>query len=114
MDPLTPTTSTLSPAIAHIAETASSLAAAAPKKVANQSETDLEAKKEAMTVKRKQQETVRWVLDAPGRLGTFLDAGSKLEAEKDWTEVKGFLEKWQGVNGAQEVREECEKTMERK
>jgi len=33
------------------------------------------------------------------------------DAEVDWREVKGLLEKWEGVDGVDEVREECERVM---
>lgn len=110
MDPLIPTTSTLSPAISHIAETAASLAESLQgrsvevEKVRGE-EDDVAARKQ------RQRETVRWVLSAPTRLKSFLDKGRRSEAEEDWGEVRGLLEKWKGVQGADEVKEQCLKIM---
>ena len=107
MDPLTPANSTLSPAVAHIAETSAALATAPALDSKGESEdTD-------RVIKRRQRETVRWVLDAPKRLGRLLDGGKKVEAEKDWSEIKGLLDKWEGVRGVEEVRGQCEKVMGR-
>ena len=102
MDPLTPTTSTLTPAIGHIAESAASLsnelreshAASAPQ---------LEAQKR----QREQKATVQWILNAPGRLQELLENDRRDEAEKQWEEVERLLSKWNGVRGVSEVREAC-------
>ncbi|KAL9595842.1 MAG: hypothetical protein Q9179_004833, partial [Wetmoreana sp. 5 TL-2023] len=110
MDPLTPTTSTLSPAISHIAETAASLA----ESLQDQSVEGGDAKvpeDDMVLRKQRQRETVRWVLAAPNRLQSLLEQGRKEEATKDWEKVKGLLEKWQDVPGAIEVKEQCVKVM---
>ncbi|KAL8949867.1 MAG: hypothetical protein Q9222_004060 [Ikaeria aurantiellina] len=104
MDPLTPTTSTLAPAISHIAETAASLAKTVPNNV--NSEED-----EAKVKKRRQRETVRWVLAAPDRLRRLVAEGKKEEAVADWEEVRRLLEKWEGVQGAEEVKGQCLEVM---
>ena len=115
MDPLTPTTSTLSPAIAHIADTAASLASAlqervkVPRIVENGGVAESEERVEDM---RRQRQTVRWVLDTPRRLREGVDRGQPAEAEGDWREVKALLDKWKGVEGAEEVRRECEKVLD--
>lgn len=106
MDPLTPTTATLTPAIAHIAETASTLSSslqklAPPKKSNGDKEKD------------KQRRTVQWVLNAPVRLRKMRDAAQEEEAKADWAEVSNLLGKWQGVSGAEEVRKECEAIMKK-
>ncbi|MCJ1285070.1 hypothetical protein MMC26_004408 [Xylographa opegraphella] len=117
MDPLTPTTSTLSPAIAHISDTAASLASAlqervqVPRIVENGG---LAADEERAEDKWRQRQTVRWVLDAPRRLRDCVDRGQREAAESDWSEVKALLDKWKGVGGAEEVRGECEKSLEGK
>ena len=115
MGPLTPTTSTLSPAIAHIADVASSLAThvqnpSAPPQVlqpSQQRDSDAEEKR------KRQQDTVRWVLGAPGRLRKMIQEGRREEAEKEWEEVRGLLGKWKGkgIEGAEEFRSEVEKVM---
>ncbi|MCJ1382196.1 hypothetical protein MMC17_005308 [Xylographa soralifera] len=117
MDPLTPTTSTLSPAIAHIADTAASLASAlqervkVPRIVENGAVAGDEERAEE---KRRQRQTVRWVLDAPRRLRGCVGRGQLAAAESDWREVEALLDKWKGVGGAEEVRRECEKVLEGK
>ena len=103
MDPLTPTTSTLSPAIAHIAETASSLAASLKEREEKRKHFAGGAEKEA------QRQTVKWVLDTPRRLREEISRGEKEAAERDWEEVRALLDKWKGVGGAEDVRLACEK-----
>ena len=118
MDPLTPTTSTLSPAVAHIAETAGGLAVGAKdgrdgggEEIS--SEGLEERKKGEEEKRRRQRDTIRWVLGTPRRLGGLLDDGRRGEAETDWEEVKGLLERWKGVGGVEEIRDECERIMGR-
>lgn len=106
MDPLTPTTSTLTPAIGHIAETAASLSNEL-KRSHDTSIPDAEAQKR----QREKKATVRWVLDAPGRLRTLLDNDQRDEAEKQWADVSGLLTKWDGVRGVSEIRQACLTTM---
>lgn len=110
MEPLTPATTTLAPAISHIAETAASLAKERAKSnaaaAASQSEIDGERK-------RNEVETVRWVLDAPTRLKQYLENGHKQEAEDEWGTISGVLDKWKGVSGTAEVRRQCEEVLQR-
>lgn len=107
MDPLTPTTSTLTPAISHIAETATTLSESF-KKLAPPAQSDVFLAKK----KREQQrEAVRWVLDAPDRLRRLREEGHIESARKDWELVKLRLEKWKGVKGVEEVRRECDDVM---
>ncbi|KAL8711083.1 MAG: hypothetical protein Q9220_004464 [cf. Caloplaca sp. 1 TL-2023] len=107
MDPLTPSTSTLAPAISHIAETAASLA----KTVPNSNITEAIADDEARVKKQRQKETVRWVLAAPDRLKKLVAEGRREEAIADWAEVQRLLEKWKGVQGTEEVRDQCSEVM---
>ncbi|KAL8778597.1 MAG: hypothetical protein Q9194_001921 [Teloschistes cf. exilis] len=111
MDPLTPTTSTLSPAISHIAETAASLAESLQHRTMTANGVTA-AEDAAADEKRSQRETVRWVLAAPKRLKDLVEDGRREEAARDWAEVRRLLEKWQGVSGADEVEEDCMKVME--
>ncbi|KAF2001026.1 hypothetical protein P154DRAFT_399851, partial [Amniculicola lignicola CBS 123094] len=121
MDPMAPTTHTLSPAISHIAETAVSLSAAM--RVESQQQPtglgiDIRVDKvngdgEAGAVrKQKEKDTVRWVLDTPRRLQRLINEDKDEEAEQDWEEVSKILEKWSGVAGVKELRQECELIME--
>ncbi|XP_014554978.1 hypothetical protein COCVIDRAFT_103623 [Bipolaris victoriae FI3] len=117
MDPLAPTTHTLGPAISHIAETAAALSSSLheshqPKQeglgISMRGEQDTaEADK-----KRRQKETVKWVLDTPRRLQILVDQEREEEAEKEWEEVSAILDKWKGVAGVQELRVQCEAIMQ--
>lgn len=111
MAPLSPTTSTLSPAISHIAEIATSLATSLQEPPAESSQ---QRDREAVEKKRRQQETVGWVLGSPRRLRKLLAEGKREEAEAQWGEVKGLLGRWEGVEGVREVRAECVEAMEEK
>jgi hypothetical protein len=100
MDPLTPTTSTLAPAISHIAETATTLS--------RELEQNLPAPKDPEVEKKgRQQETVRWVLDAPRRLQELIAKDKVEEAMSEWDTVRGLLDKWKGVQGTESVQNAC-------
>jgi hypothetical protein len=120
MDPLAPTTHTLGPAIAHIAETAASLSSsmqALPTRptglglgIEISVDGEDEEKNEAAS-KIRQKDTVRWVLDTPRRLQEMIDQEQDEEAEKDWEEVSRILDTWEGVAGVKELRAQCEEIM---
>lgn len=107
MDPLTPTTSTLTPAVAHIAETAASLAASL------QDRNTRAPRDEASEKKERQKQTVRWVLAAPDRLKGLVEGGRLEEARNNWEEVQKLLEKWDGVQGVDELKQQCSAIMSR-
>ena len=115
MDPLTPTTSTLSPAIAHIAETAGAVASRRGEQKNSRAEVDGGRAETESSVRRKQsqQETVRWVLDTPRRLRERLDGNRRDEAVQCWEEVRALLEKWKGVEGVDKLSLECESILEK-
>jgi len=120
MDPLAPTTHTLGPAISHIAETAASLSSSLHESHQSKEEglgisIHVEHDQGNMTEvdkKRRQKETVKWVLDTPRRLQELIDQEQDEEAEKDWEEVSRILDKWKDVAGVKELRERCEEIME--
>ena len=105
MDPLTPTTSTLSPAIAHIAETARSLAGSLQDRSVDS------GKAQNLMKKRKQQETVRWVLATPQRLQDLIEEGKREEARSDWEEIELLLQQWDGAAGVSDLKEQCLNTL---
>ncbi len=110
MDPLAPTTSTLSPAISYIAETAASLSNLSPVRGGLDAEGAEGVDQRAAATRRKQQqqqETVRWVLAAPHRLRMLINAGREDEAADDWVEIQRLLGKWEGVEGVGEIRSAC-------
>lgn len=114
MDPLTPTTSTLSPAVAHIVETARGLVAGVKREEEEGGDGDGDGgaeRVEAVGMRRRQKDTVRWVLGTPRRLEALLEGGRVEEARRDWEEIHGILQKWQDVAGVQELRDQCETTM---
>ena len=114
MDPLTPTTATLEPAIAHIAETARGLAGSLQETMADVDEREGSKGDEARRAKKAQQDTVRWVLATPNRLQRLLDEGKSEEANKDWAEVQRLLKKWEGVKGVEGLESQCLKVVERR
>ena len=67
-------------------------------------------RKEARGAVRRR-EVVKWVLDAPNRLEMMAEEGRREQAEKEWKTVQGYLEKWQGVVGVEEVKKRCEQVM---
>lgn len=115
MDPLTPATSTLSPAVSHIAETAAFLATAFRDRSSGSNIEGVEGGGESKNARRRQEQaTVRWVLAAPTRLRAMLEAGEEEEEEeaaKEWGEVQRLLGKWEGVAGVEELRSTCVKVM---
>lgn len=119
MDPLAPTTHTLSPAISHIAETAASLSSSIhslpprPQGLGIEVRIDSEEQEAQMNEqKKKEKETVRWVLDTPRRLRALIEAEKEEEAEREWHEVSRILDKWSNVSGVQELRTACEEIIE--
>jgi hypothetical protein len=120
MDPLAPTTHTLGPAISHIAETAASLSSSLQDNRQSKEEglgisirvEQDEKDKTDLEKKRRQQDTVRWVLDTPRRLQDMVDKDQDEKAEQEWEEVSRILDKWKGVAGVQELREQCEAIMQ--
>jgi hypothetical protein len=120
MDPLAPTTHTLGPAISHIAETAASLSSSLQDNRQSKEEglgisihvEQDEKDKTDLEKKRRQQDTVRWVLNTPRRLQDMVDKDQDEKAEREWEEVSRILDKWKGVAGVQELREQCEAIMQ--
>ncbi|KAI9707224.1 MAG: hypothetical protein M1836_000184 [Candelina mexicana] len=113
MDPLTPTTSTLAPAIAHIAETSTSLATTLREQkpgspnvspMTSPRSHDGRSKPQTTDERKKKVQTVRWVLDTPRRMQELIDKGKRVEAQAEWEEVVRLLDKWIGVGGVEEVR----------
>ena len=131
MDPLAPTTSTLAPAIAHIAGTAEGLATTMKERVgartakehvkramnANDKASNTGGAGQAITGeydRRKEANTVKWVLGASARYRSLINQGDKEAAEKDWRDVRLLLKNWQdrGVSGTLEITKECASIME--
>lgn len=104
MDPLTPTTSTLAPAISYIAETAATLS--------NDLTAHVPASRSQDVIRQsKERRTVQWVLDAPDRLEHLMDDGHRDEAARDWETVQGLLDTWKGVEGVEDIRAACQNVL---
>jgi hypothetical protein len=72
---------------------------------------DKHVSEEELQKKKKQKETVKWVLDTPRRLRNMLDEGQDVQAQNEWDEVSNILNRWGNVAGVQELRDECEQIM---
>lgn len=97
--PLAPTTSTLQPALTHIAQVSSSLVrslGSAPKTPA----------RPAPSTKK---QTVKWALETPQRLQKLLNEGKIEEAENDRNVILALLLKWTGVKGVEQLEESIER-----
>lgn len=110
MDPLIPTTSMLAPAITHIAETATALSKSLQGRAGNHQSG--QPGQDANSDKQKQRETVRWVLQMPKRMRALLEEGQKEQATEEWEEIGRLLDKWEGVAGVVEIRQECIKVLD--
>ena len=110
MDPLAPITSTLEPAVAHIAGTAGYLSQSLSERIGENEvkgdETD-ESRADAQGRESAKLQTVRWVLDTPRRLRILVQDGKREDAAADWAEVGRILDKWNGVKGVDQVREQA-------
>ena len=106
MAPLTPATSTLVPAVAHIAETAKQLALKAQESPV-QSHSDEAANSDRQSLRpTADKATVRWGLDTPRRITELGPAAA------EWELVRKLLRSWQGVEGVDRVQEECERALQ--
>jgi hypothetical protein len=104
MDPLSPATSTLSPAISHIAETAASFAKEMAKSPMGDSA-------EAVAAKSKSRSVVQWALEGPERLKSLIDQGNPGEAHDQWVAIQKLLDRWGNVKGCAELRSACAKAV---
>ena len=102
MDPLTPTTSTLTPAISHVGSLASSIAEALRAEASIPGTESLDP----------QRHVVLWVLDTPARLQDTISRGHVNEARQDWAQVQEILKTWEAVDGVSELRAQCETVMQ--
>ena len=99
MEPLTPTTSTLEPAVSHIEGVSRGLVegmrAASPRPSAARG-------------KLKGVETVKWALAAPERIRGLMEEGRKDEAEKVLVRLRELCDKWEGAAGVDALRKKGE------
>src|ERR1700733_7040341 len=105
MDPLAPATSTLAPAIAHIAETSVGLATELEKQ-------SLDERTAEQTRKERQLQIIRRATKGPDTLKLLLDGGRRDEAMKEWAMIQRILDRLNAIPGSQEVRLRCEQVLE--
>ncbi|KAI5841354.1 Vps51/Vps67-domain-containing protein [Morchella snyderi] len=105
MEPLAPTTSTLGPAIAHIAQVSASLVQTIP--VSPVALSSIEGREGS----KRKKETVMWALGCPGRIEAAVKEGNMEEAEREWGVLKVCLEKWDGVKGVEQLRAKALKAL---
>jgi len=102
MEPLTPTTSTLEPAVSHIEGVSRGLVegmrAASPRPST--------AKGDMKGV-----ETVKWSLAAPERIRALVEDGRRDEAEKVLERLKELCDKWEGMVGVDSLRKKGEEAL---
>jgi vacuolar protein sorting-associated protein 51 len=109
MDPLTPSTSTLAPAISHIVETASGLATTLQQRTPTAPSffnAHVGPTRETLELKKRERALVSWVLESPSRVTSLVSQGKREEAEKEWSDVEKLLDKWKNVAGVDEVRKQ--------
>lgn len=102
-------TKTLGPAISFVAETAGGLIKEGEEHRRRIKEE--RSQRPASTHNKNEKETVQWVLASPQRLENYLSDDKREEALNDWDEVKKLLDAWGEVKGVAEIREACEKVM---
>lgn len=102
-------TKTLGPAISFVAETAGGLIKEGEEHRRRINEE--RSQRPTPTHNKNEKETVQWVLASPQRLEKYLSEDKKEDALKDWDEVKKLLDAWGEVKGVAEIREACEKVM---
>ncbi|KAF8461107.1 Vps51/Vps67-domain-containing protein [Kalaharituber pfeilii] len=114
MEPLTPTTSTLEPAISHIAQISSLLTETIHKlSSADSHATSVPIQSPPSDNLKAKRETVRWALGAPDRICALVQEGKKEQAQEEWNVVVKMLDKWgDGVKGVKELREKGEKALQ--
>jgi vacuolar protein sorting-associated protein 51 len=105
MDPLSPSTSTLAPAISHIAETAASLSKEL--KIENVSSQSTEQLK-----RESDKALVAWILQSPNRLKSLIETGQKREALHQWSIIQRILDRWKDVKGIDDVRSTCQRVLQ--
>lgn len=108
MDPLTPGTSELTGQIGRITEMAEGLAG----RMRMMNGEKGVGESEEVSRKKAQRDTVRWVLDAPARLEALTIQGKNDEAQAEWEGVAKLLDRWEGVEGVEDVRSRCRRVLE--
>ena len=104
MEPLAPTTSTLGPAISHIAQVSASLVENIPPSPVTPN---------IPASNKRKKDAVVWALACPGRIEELVKTGRRDEAERVFGVLEGMLGKWKGVKGTKELREKAVAALEK-
>ncbi|KAA8914675.1 Vps51/Vps67-domain-containing protein [Sphaerosporella brunnea] len=99
MEPLTPTTNTLEPAVSHIEGVSRGLVEG------------MRAASPGPGGTYKGVETVKWALKAPEKIRELVKGGEREEAEKVWERLKGLCQTWEGTKGVEEVKKRGEQAL---
>lgn len=112
MEPLTPATSTLEPAISHIAQISTSLASTIQSIRPSPPPPSSSSAADPAVLLKKKKKTVKWVLAAPERVQRLVRDGKTDEAQREWAAATTLLEKWgDDVRGVRELREQGDKAL---
>ena len=103
MDQLTPTTSTLEPAVAHIADTAAELSRGSSVSIERKPVSAMELSK-----KSKARDTVIWALSSPRRFQKLIEQGQHDVVRAEHKEVLRLIEVWGDIPGTHELLKKCE------
>jgi len=103
MEPMTPTTSTLEPAVSHIEgvsrELVQGMRAASPR-----------PQKEWEKANRSV-ETVKWALEAPEMIRVLTEEGKGEGALIIWERLKRLCDKWKDTKGVEELKKKGEEAL---
>jgi hypothetical protein len=103
MEPMTPTTSTLEPAVSHIEgvsrELVQGMRAASPR-----------PQKEREKANRSV-ETVKWALEAPEMIRVLTEEGKGEGALIIWERLKRLCDKWKDTKGVEELKKKGEEAL---
>ena len=72
---------------------------------------DLDDEVKERRKRRKERELVKWVLDAPERIEVMVEEGNREDAEMEFARVKRVVDEWEGVQGVDEVRKQCQSAL---
>jgi hypothetical protein len=99
MEPLTPTTSTLEPAVSHIEGVSREL-------VAGMKAAGLADSREVV-----QARAVKWALAAPERIRRLRREGKQERAQEVWERLQRLCDKWGTAKGTEELRRRGEEAV---
>ncbi|KAK9376413.1 Vps51/Vps67-domain-containing protein [Lipomyces chichibuensis] len=106
IDPLRPTSSTLEPAVAHIAEVSTTLIATLSERRRKNASEDMASNGTGHSNKE-MSEFLRVVVDAPRRIRELVQKGDVEKARADWDIIEPVLNRLKGIKGVDKIMEDC-------